>query len=263
MAQTKVSLIISVYNDLAALALILKSICKQSYKGTIEVIIAEDKQCLNMQDQVQQWRNQYIFPIKHIHQEDIGFRKCKILNQAIREASADYLIFIDGDCILHKHFIREHVQFAQKGRVVYGRRVMLSALLTRKLVATQNLYLLHFFILFLTTCKRLDAALFLPFSEPKEKIGFWGHNWSIHASDIKLVSGFDEAYNQAGIGEDTDIEWRLQQKGIRFLRIKNRAIQYHLYHKSNYPDTKKVEEILANKKNRFQYGDYSVLMGSL
>ena len=138
MAQTKVSLIISVYNDLAALALILKSICKQSYKGTIEVIIAEDKQCLNMQDQVQQWRNQYIFPIKHIHQEDIGFRKCKILNQAIREASADYLIFIDGDCILHKHFIREHVKFAQKGRVVYGRRVMLSAQLTRKLVATQN-----------------------------------------------------------------------------------------------------------------------------
>jgi len=223
MAQTKVSLIISVYNDLAALALILKSICKQSYKGTIEVIIAEDKQGLNMQDQVQQWRNQYIFPIKHIHQEDIGFRKCKILNQAIREASADYLIFIDGDCILHKHFIREHVKFAQKGRVVYGRRVMLSALLT----------------------------------------SFWGHNWSIHASDIKLVSGFDEAYNQAGIGEDTDIEWRLQQKGIRFLRIKNRAIQYHLYHKSNYPDTKKVEEILANKKNRFQSGDYSVLMGSL
>ena len=263
MAQTKVSLIISVYNDLAALNLILKSICRQSFKGTIEVIIAEDKQCLNMQDHVHKWRNQYIFPIKHIHQEDIGFRKCKILNQAIREAGSEYLIFIDGDCILHKHFIREHLKFAQAGRVVYGRRVMLSAFLTRKLIQLQKLYFLNFFILLLTACKRLDAGLFLSNSKPIEKIGFWGHNWSIHARDIKLVGGFDESYNKAGIGEDTDIEWRLQQKGIKFIRIKNRAIQYHLYHKSNYPDTKSVEEILAHKKNRFQSGDHSVLQGSL
>ncbi|MDP3930696.1 MAG: glycosyltransferase [Bacteroidota bacterium] len=263
MAQTKVSLIISVYNDMAALALILKSICKQSYKGAIEVIIAEDKQCINMHDQILKWRHQYIFPIKHINQEDIGFRKCKILNEAIRTASGDYLIFIDGDCVLHKHFIREHVLCASPGTIVYGRRVMLSSFLSRQLLQSQQFYWLKFIYLLLSACKRLDAALYLPFTKPQEKIGFWGHNWSIHSKDIKQVKGFDESYEQAGIGEDTDIEWRLQQMGMRFFRIKNRAIQYHLFHESHYPNTQLVEAILAQKKQKFEAGDSSVLLGNL
>ena len=39
------------------------------------------------------------FPIKHIWQEDIGFRKPRILNETVRQSSGDYLIFIDGDCM--------------------------------------------------------------------------------------------------------------------------------------------------------------------
>lgn len=263
MVPVKVSLIISVYNDMAALALILKSICKQSYKGTIEVIIAEDKQCKNLSDQIAKWRNQYIFTIKHISQEDLGFRKCKILNEAIRVATCPYLIFIDGDCVLHKHFIREHIKASRIGTVVYGRRVMLSKFLSRKVLTSQNFFWLHFVFLFLSGSSRLDAAIYLAGTMAQEKKGFWGHNWSIHLSDIRMVGGFDESYEQAGIGEDTDIEWRLEQMGIRFYRIKNKAIQYHLYHKSHYANTQLVEEKLAQKKAAFAAGDKSVLIGNL
>lgn len=248
---------------MAALALILKSICKQSYSGAIEVIIAEDKQSKNLHDQILKWRNQYIFTIKHISQEDIGFRKCKILNEAVRQASTPYLIFIDGDCVLHKHFIREHVRASKLGSVIYGRRVMLSKFLSKKVLNTQKFFWLQFIFLLLSGSKRLDAALYLPNSVPQHKKGFWGHNWSIHVSDIKQVGGFDESYEQAGIGEDTDIEWRLEQIGIQFYRIKNRAIQYHLYHKSNYANTRDVEDKLAQKKIAFASGDRSVLIGDL
>ncbi|MBU3661944.1 MAG: glycosyltransferase [Bacteroidetes bacterium] len=263
MAIPKLSLIISVYKDVLALDLILRSVHRQSYNGELEVIIAEDCEGEEIKTHIKEWRSKYPFNILHIHQPDIGFRKCKVLNEAIRKANSDYLLFIDGDCILHKHLIKEHLLAAQKGHVVYGRRVMLSEFLTKQFLASKNFHLLNFVILFLTGCKRLDAALYYPFSKPKLKIGFWGHNWSIYKDDIKLVGGFDETYEQAGIGEDTDIEWRLQQKGIQFLRIKNKAIQYHLFHTSHYASTKAVEGLLNQKKQKYLSGDASVLIGSL
>jgi glycosyltransferase involved in cell wall biosynthesis len=263
MTLTKVSLIISVYKDVLALDLILRSVHRQSYTGELEVIIAEDCEGKEIRAHIQEWRGKYSFSIIHIHQPDIGFRKCKILNEAIRNASSEYLLFIDGDCILHKHFIKEHLLEAKRGYVVYGRRVMLSAFLSKQFLASKNFHWLHFLILLITGCDRLDTALYLPFTKAKEKIGFWGHNWGIYKEDIKLVAGFDEAYEQAGIGEDTDIEWRLQKKGIRFLRIKNKAIQYHLFHLSHYSNTKKVETMLDKKKLSYLAGDNSVLLGSL
>jgi glycosyltransferase involved in cell wall biosynthesis len=263
MSVPKLSLIISVYKDVLALDLILRSVQRQSYIGELEVIIAEDCEGKEIQAHINEWRRKYPFSIIHIHQADIGFRKCKILNEAIRKASSDYLLFIDGDCILHKQLVKEHLLASKKGHVVYGRRVMLSEFLTKQFLATKNFYLLNFLMLFITGCNRLDAALYLPFTKPKIKIGFWGHNWSIYKDDIKLVGGFDEAYEQAGIGEDTDIEWRLQQKGIQFLRIKNKAIQYHLFHTSHYASTKAVENLLIQKKQKYLAGDSTVLMGSL
>jgi glycosyltransferase involved in cell wall biosynthesis len=263
MNKGKVSLIISVYNDIEALGLILKSISLQTFAGKLEVIIEEDKQCVNLQDQVGKWRQQYIYPIKHINQADLGFRKCKILNQAIRVVASGYIIFIDGDCVLHKNFVEAHLSHSKPGAVVYGRRVMLSSYLSNKVLQKQQFFWFKYFFLLVSGCKRLDAAWYLPFSKPEEKIGFWGHNWSIHLKDLKQVGGFDEAYEQAGIGEDTDIEWRLQMRGIRFYRIKNKAIQYHLYHPSNYSNTLAVEKILADKKQAYLAGNQSVLLGSL
>lgn len=263
MTLTKVSLIISVYKDVLALDLILRSVKRQSYKGNLEVIIAEDGEDEAIKELINGWRSIYAFSILHIQQPDIGFRKCKILNEAIRSASSDYLLFIDGDCILHKHFIKEHLQEAKRGYVVYGRRVMLSTFLSKHFLARKNFNLLHFWILLITGCDRLDAAFYLPFLQAKEKIGFWGHNWSIYKEDIKLVAGFDESYTQAGIGEDTDIEWRLEQKGVKFLRIKNRAIQYHLFHLSHYTNTNAVEAMLDAKKISYFAGDNAVLKGSL
>jgi hypothetical protein len=78
------------------------------------------------------------------------------------------------------------------------------------------------------------------------------------------VGGFDEQYNEPGIGEDTDINWRLEQCGIYTLQIKNHAIQYHLYHPENYSNTAKMESILAQKKLAFEKeNDKKQLLGSL
>ena len=259
-----VSLIISVYKNTEALLLILKSINLQSFNGPVEVIIAEDNDSLEMKNTIKSFSPNPNITIKHIQQEDLKFRKCKILNTAIRNATSPYLIFIDGDCILHPHFIKSHLKFKKSKQVLFGRRVMLSKSLSDKLIKENSIKRLGLFNCLIHQCKRIDAALYLPFLKPKQKSGFWGCNWSIFKEDIELVGGFDEQYNEPGIGEDTDINWRLEQCGIHSLQIKNHAIQYHLYHPENYSNTAKMESILAQKKETYSLNQsHKILMGSL
>lgn len=44
----------------------------------------------------------------------------------IQSAKGDYLIFIDGDCIVRPSFIQNHRALAEKGYYVAGNRVLLS-----------------------------------------------------------------------------------------------------------------------------------------
>lgn len=264
MPMKEISLIISVYKNIASLQLILKSIEAQKVLPNIEVIIAEDNNGEEMRESLEMWKVKFSFPIIHINQEDFGFRKCRILNEAVRRSSGEYLVFIDGDCLLHPKFLFECNRLKSKGVVSYGRRVMLSLVLSKRIEQEQDLGLINWPNLLRYNCKRLDAGLYLPFSKAEMKNGFWGHNWGIYKVDFETVCGFDENYTKAGIGEDTDIDWRLQQKGMRFHKFKNRLIQYHLYHLQNYPDTHEVEKIWADKKAQFNSSkDAKFLLGNL
>lgn len=245
----KLSLIIAVYKNIPALDLILRGLEKQSFRD-FEVIISEDNEAEDMRQYVSQAQKNYFFPIQHISQPDKGFRKDMALNKSVALSGADYLVFIDGDCIPHKHFLKAHVDNKQEGIALFGRRVMLSETLTQKLYDSKKLSALNVFNLLFTKCRRLDAACYLPFlpTPIQQTTGIWGCNWSIHKKHIIAVNGFDEDYMLPGYGEDTDIEWRLFEIGIKLKKIKNQAIQYHLYHKENYSDTLENEKLMLKKR---------------
>lgn len=52
--------------------------------------------------------------------------KNKALNNAIRHATSDWLIFIDGDCVLHPRFVEMHLRFAGEKVILAGKRVKLD-----------------------------------------------------------------------------------------------------------------------------------------
>ena len=52
--------------------------------------------------------------INHHCQKDKGFRKAKILNRAVNACQGDYVLFLDGDCLPHKDFVRDHMAMAEK-----------------------------------------------------------------------------------------------------------------------------------------------------
>jgi glycosyltransferase involved in cell wall biosynthesis len=255
------TLVVAVYKNIAALHLILQSIENQSFK-LFEVVIAEDNEGEDMKAFLENATHQYPFPITHISQPDNGFQKDKALNKAVAASTTDYIVFIDGDCILHKHFLKQHYQNRAEGLALYGRRVMLSERLTNdlnteggnntQLSKSSKLFESYFSIysLIINRCKRIDCALYLPFLPSKihTQPSIWGCNWSIAKKHLIAVNGFDEDYVKPGCGEDTDIEWRLLKMGIRLKKIKFRAVQYHLHHIENYANTVENEAIMKEKQ---------------
>ncbi len=243
-----VSLIVAVYKNIPVLRLILKALEGSVFRD-FEVIVAEDNDSPAMRQLVEEARLNHFFDIKHISQPDAGFQKARALNRAVAASEADLLVFIDGDCVPHRHFLQAHYQHRAPQIACYGRRVMLSEKLSAQVLAGSDLSQLNFWQALIHRAQRLDSSLYWPFMPTKIQLttAIWGCNWSIHKADLLTVNGFDEDYVKPGIGEDTDIEWRLFAAGIKLKKIKFQAIQYHFHHPENYASTQENEDLMRQK----------------
>ena len=223
------TLIIAVYKRTDFLELVLMSVADQSSQG-FEVIIAEDDDFPEMAECIDAARKKYRFPIKHVRHADRGFRKNKILNDAIRASEGRQLVFIDGDCILHRHFLKEHRRMSQPDNCLFGRRVELDPATTEKLMQQKNLGNLSFARLLFTKSRRIGDSIYLPLSICRKKQGLRGCNFSIAKDVLVKINGFDEDFEKPFGGEDDDIERRLKLIGIKLKCTRFQTVQYHLYH---------------------------------
>jgi glycosyltransferase involved in cell wall biosynthesis len=242
--KPEVSLIISFYNDITWLKLVIAGLERQSYTN-FEVIIADDGSRPEIVKEVEDISALTSFSITEVWHEDVGWRKNIILNKAIMAASGNYLIFIDGDCIPHRHFIREHYINRKKKIILAGRRVNLSSrisnLLTPVMVRKGKLEKGLLFSLFLHKLIFKDGShaengIYLGNTWLKKKLnkkknkGILGSNFSIHKDDMMALNGFDERYILPAVGEDTDVNHRALFAGYEIHTLKHLAIQYHKYH---------------------------------
>ncbi|MGN1248044.1 MAG: glycosyltransferase, partial [Paludibacteraceae bacterium] len=103
----KATLIVSIYRNVVALEAILHSLHQQTEQD-FELILSEDGDDAVMC----RFIDNYHFPwqTQHLTQTDEGWRKNRALNRAIVAAHCDWLIFIDGDCVLHPRFVEMHIK---------------------------------------------------------------------------------------------------------------------------------------------------------
>jgi glycosyltransferase involved in cell wall biosynthesis len=118
----KTSLLISTYNWPRALELVLLSAANQKVMPD-EILIADDGSTEETKDLIESFKKKLLIPIYHFWHEDKGFRKSIILNKAIASAKGDYIIQVDGDCIMHKNFVGDHKAMAKQNTYLYGSRV--------------------------------------------------------------------------------------------------------------------------------------------
>lgn len=248
------SVVISYYKNIANLEILLLALKNQSSKNIFEVIVSEDDNALATKDFISQQQPLLPFSLIHVSQSDEGFRKCKALNRAIEASSTDFILFLDGDCIPHRHFIKEYLLAKQPGRILYGRRVMLSDKISNVILQHKRIAGLGILNLLLKGCKRVEEGLYMPFVpqflKQKKDGRLLGCNMGILKKDLLSINGFDEDYNFAGGGEDSDIEWRLEAlKNLTFYSMKFRAIVYHLYHIDRFTPAMELKNnvVLAKK----------------
>lgn len=230
----KATVIISVYKNVTALRAILRSL-EQQTEQDFEIIISEDGEDPAMAQFVAGYP--FRFLVQHITQADEGWRKNRVLNRSIVAAHADWLIFIDGDCVLHPRFVEMHLRYSGKGRVLAGKRIKLNPALSERLLAGKRLHLWSYLFCH-RGCHCVEEGFYSPFLHlfRRHVRHLTGSNMSMSKADLLAINGFDENYTLPAIGEDYDIEWRLPANGCRIVSMRNLAVQYHLYHKENWID---------------------------
>ena len=265
----KASVIISVYKDAQALRCIFLGLENQSERS-FEVVVAEDGRDSAMSLLVGEYRRSFPNLIHH-SQDDIGFRKTLAVNQAIKLATADYLIFLDGDCIPHKDFVRHHLEQAARGRVCTARRVHLGKEMSKEIRANPacvfKLYgwfglLLLFFRLHADKVRNYEIgapSVFFHWFAKWRHLSIVGCNFSCFKEDILKINGYDEALPGIG-GEDCDLEWRFFGFNITTKNIKFLAITYHLFHDSRRQDADiNVEMSRKNREQRKYFCEQGIL----
>ena len=228
----KASLIISVYKNTAALDAVLHSL-EQQTEQDFEVIISEDGEDAGMAAFVTSyvWR----WPMQHLTQADEGWRKERALNRAVAAAKNDWLIFIDGDCVLHPRFIEWHVRYQQRGVLLAGKRVKLNPELSERCMRGEDLCLFPY-LFARRECRYVEEAFYCTAAQwlRRRVKHLVGSNMSMSRADLIAINGFDEHYQLPATGEDYDIEWRMIAHGAKIISVRNLAVQYHLYHKENW-----------------------------
>ena len=113
MSEIKVSVICSTYNQPHFLGLVLSTLRRQKFQG-FELIITDDGSTQETTDLINDFKKKFSVPVHHIWQEDRGFRKSKIHNEAIRKSQGELLVFMDGDCAVTPNYVGDHYEIFRR-----------------------------------------------------------------------------------------------------------------------------------------------------
>ena len=254
-AVPTVGVVFTTYNRPQDLRRVLAGYAGQSHRE-FEIVIADDGSGPQTRECIENARRDWKLNIRHVWHEDIGFRKCRILNRAIVETSAEYLIFTDGDCIPHPGFVAGHLSLARPGYFVSGGCVRLGDVASRAIASADVLAGRVFDKNWLTAHGESSVNLRkLLLSAPPwhglmnslttTRPTWNGHNASTWREEVLAVNGFDERLGYGGL--DREFGERLERCGMQGIQARYSLICLHLDHPRPY---REQEIMAANRKIR-------------
>jgi len=244
----RVAVIVTTYNRPDALAAVLDGYLGQT-DPAFEVIVADDGSDEATRTVVEGFERRASFPVRHVWQEDQGFRAATIRNKAIAATDAEYVIFTDGDCVPAPDFVAQHRRLAEAGWFLSANRVLLTERFTSEVLAHR--LPIHRWGLgrWLLAWLRRDINRWLPLVRlpdgafRKHGASRWEGaktcNLSATRADLLHVNGLDERYAGWGL-EDSDLVIRLLHAGVRHKSARFAAPVFHLWHSEN--DRSKLPE---------------------
>lgn len=262
-----ITVVVTTYNRPDALAATLRSLAAQADRE-FEVIVADDGSRDETAETIA--RVSAGFPVRLIHvwQPDDGFRAAAARNLAVAASRGDYIVFVDGDCVLRPDFVARHRALAETGWFVAGNRVLLSETFTRQALALN--VELHGDGRATWLARRFTGAInrWLPLCfvggdgwrkrQPQRWQGARTCNLAMWRTDFNTVNGFDEAFSGWG-HEDADLAIRLLHAGVRRKDGRFATAVLHLWHRENDrsnlgENERRLAEILASERVRAVQG---------
>jgi glycosyltransferase involved in cell wall biosynthesis len=228
----RLALILNTYERPDALGAVLDSVARQR-AAPDEIVIADDGSGQPTRELVSAFAKSSPVPVRTVAQAHEGFRLTRLRNLAVATATADYLVFIDGDMWLHESFVADHRRHARAGHFTQGVRVLADARLTARLIADPRLRVpltasgLGFLRrAYLVRSRRLSSALRYA---ANRLIAIKGCNQAFWRDDLVRVNGFNEAIEGWG-PEDKELCARLRHAGIERQSLLFGGVALHLHH---------------------------------
>lgn len=233
----RVSVVALTYNWPAALERLLASLAVQT-RLPDEVIVADDGSGEETRALVERMARDFPVPLRHVWQEDRGFRAARARNRGIAASRGDYVILLDGDMLLHPQFVADHLMLAERGFFLQGGRIKATREESAELLAGGAPVFapwsradFHEF----DGIKRLYAFRQPQLARWKARSRNGGRvmscNMSFWREDLLRVNGFDERMEGYG-AEDRELVARLENAGLRRRALKWAALAVHLWHNS-------------------------------
>jgi glycosyltransferase involved in cell wall biosynthesis len=228
----RLALVISTYERADALSAVLHGVARQR-AAPDEIVIADDGSGTATRDLITSFTRRSKVSVRVVSQPHEGFRLTRLRNLAIAASTADYLVFIDGDMLLHEAFVADHRRMARAGHFTQGVRVRADEALTARLIgdpamplgpASRGLGFLR--RLYLLRSHRMAAACR---TLANGFIAIKGCNQAFWRDDLVRVNGFNEAIQGWG-PEDKELCARLVHAGIERQTLLFGGIAIHLHH---------------------------------
>jgi len=244
MSAALISVVIATYNRPDALTAVVEACFAQDDLG-FEIIIADDGSGDNTQQAVAALQARAPVPLRHVWQEDLGFRAARVRNLGTLDAKGDYIIFLDGDCVPQRNFISQHRKLARRGYLVQGSRILLNEQATGRVLGQ------HLDLHALGAADKLawrssgalnkvmPLLLTLPDVARARHRFTWRRikscNLAVWRADLDKVNGFDESFLGWG-HEDADLVLRLFNAGVMRKDGAYATEVFHLWHRENPRD---------------------------
>ncbi len=241
-----ISLLISTYNWKEALRQSLLSIFNQTVLPH-EILIADDGSTDDTRLLIDEMREISPVPIIHLWQEDDGFRVASIRNKAIARATGDYIVQIDGDIFVNKHFIQDHIEMAEEGYFVCGSRVLLSPLQTVQLLTGNRNQTKVSPKMVMNAIRFKPLRHFLAKRYARDSYrNARGCNMAFWRKDLIAINGYNEVFDSWG-PEDKELVARLLNLGIKKKSLKMGGVAFHLHHKElSKAGLKKLKDVFIH-----------------
>jgi len=261
-APSKVSVIITCYDNLDILKITLPRWKHQSYSNHEVIVVEDGRPSANTVTGIQDYVESLGYTYRY---NDSGDKYCiaSARNIGIWAATGDRIIFTDSDMLVDRYFITEHMMEATPDNITVGCRYHIpqgkwtsESLESGKYTILDSEELL----------RRVDdhwgaveeGDIFIEVhtdngdkyitieGDPREENAFplitsgrsvapWedchGCNLSMHRKHLIAINGLDEEYDGAWGGEDIDLAYRLIRKGLAVVPVP-KSVGYHIDHPS-------------------------------